>query len=69
MTAIQLYEDEAEKTLHARAIKTLARDLKSPEAQISQIYELELEKLKVDARVKEFLTVLVSRRIREILRG
>jgi hypothetical protein len=69
MTATQLYEDESERTQHIRAMKMLAKDLDSPEEQVSQIYEFELEKLKADARVKEFLIVLVSRRVREIFKG
>jgi hypothetical protein len=69
MTALQLYEDETERTQHIRVIKMLARDLNRPEDQMGQIYEFELEKLKEDARVKDFLIVLVSRRIREIFKG
>lgn len=67
MTGIQLYEDEPEKMRHIHAIQTLAKDLKSSEEQISVLYEIELEKLKLHARVKDFLVLLVSRRVKEIL--
>ncbi len=69
MTGIQLYEDEAEKMQHIHAIQMLVKDLKSSEEEISTLYEVELEKLKLHARVKDFLMVLVSRRVKEILTG
>ncbi len=69
MTGIQLYEDEAEKIQHIHAIQMLVKDLKSSEEEISTLYEVELEKLKLHARVKDFLMVLVSRRVKEIMTG
>jgi hypothetical protein len=69
MTGIQLYEDETEKIQHFHAIQMLVKDLKSSQEEISTLYEIELERLKLHARVKDFLTVLVSRRVKEILLG
>jgi hypothetical protein len=62
-------EDEVEKKRHAHAIQTLARDMGIPVEEVNQLYEQELEKLKEYARVKDFLPLIVSRRVKDLLKG
>ena len=67
MTVICLYEDENEKRVHATAIQILTKDEGSSEDEIRRLYEGVLEELKRNARVKHFLTILVSRRVKDLL--
>jgi hypothetical protein len=53
---------------HERAIEALARESHLPIDQVAQLYEHELTGLKVGARVTSFLTILTTRKVREILR-
>ncbi len=63
-----MYENEKESELHSRAIETLARDTGTTAEEVVPLYEMELVKLKETARINDFLTVLVSRRVRETLK-
>lgn len=65
----QLLEDEMGKKRHARALEILARDTGVPVDKVGRLYELELEKLKKGARIKDFLTLLVSRRVKDLLKN
>ena len=60
-----LYETEFEKRQHLSAIHYLATDLQMPEDFLGQLYENELLSLKEHARVKDFLSVLVIKRMKE----
>jgi hypothetical protein len=64
----RIYDDEAEQTLHRHAIEILLRELGLPPEEVEYLYELELQRLKEHARVKDFLAVLVCRSVRDILR-
>ncbi|MEK6656764.1 MAG: DUF3562 domain-containing protein [Nitrospirota bacterium] len=64
-----LYDDEQEKKQHIHAIQILSRDIGAPVEEISGIYEIELERLKHDAKVRTYLTVLVARRVKEKLKA
>ena len=65
MTAEVLYETEFEKRQHLSAIHYLAADLGMPEDYLRQLYENELMSLKEHARIKDFLSVLVIKRMKE----
>lgn len=66
MVAVLLYETEAEKRQHLSAIYMLAHDLGIAEDSIRPLYENELRELKEHApRIKTFLSVFVSRHIKE----
>jgi hypothetical protein len=65
MTAAVLYETEFEKRQHLSAIHALATDLGMSEDLLRQLYENELQSLKEHARIKDFLSVLVMKRMRE----
>jgi len=55
--------------LHRHAIELLAREAHLPVERVSDIYSIELKRLMAGARVKEYLSILTSRRVRVILRG
>lgn len=67
MTVICLYEDENEKRQHVAAIQIITRDERSSEEEIRPLYEGVLQELKKEATVKNFLTVIVSRKVKDLL--
>lgn len=52
---------------HLDAIRRLADSLGKPLEVVQSLYERELERLSPDARVKDYLTVLVTRRVKDQL--
>jgi hypothetical protein len=54
-------------TSNADLIEDLAQQTQRPIAEVRRIYEMELARLKLDARVADYLTLFASRRAREIL--
>jgi hypothetical protein len=69
MVAMTLYETEADKQKHLSAIRLLAINLGLPEDSIRRLYEYELRSLMKRARIRDFLSVLIIRRIREKIRS
>ena len=51
-----------------RAIEALARQFHVPIDHVAQLYEREFAVLTVGARITGFLTILTTRKVREILR-
>jgi hypothetical protein len=68
MENLFLYENELEQRLHERAIERLSRDVGKPAPEIRSVYEPLLGRLKEGARIKEYLVVLVSRKVKDMLR-
>jgi hypothetical protein len=68
MTANGLYEDDLEKQQHAHAIQVLAEGVRVvSEEEIYELYEGVLREYKREARVKIFLPILVTKKVRELL--
>ena len=67
MTGKGLYEDDPEKQQHAHAIQILAEGVSTSEEEIFQLYEGVLREYKREAKVKIFLPILVTKRVRELL--
>ena len=57
-----------ESARHERAIEALAQQSDVPIDHIAQLYERELATLTVSARITGFLSILTTRKVREILR-
>jgi hypothetical protein len=53
---------------HEGAIEALAREAHMPIEQVAQLYARELVVLTAGARITSFLTILTTRKVREILR-
>jgi hypothetical protein len=68
MVMIECYDNEKERAQHRLAMQRLARDLGLPVEKIGGLYEEVLGELKRTARVKDFLSILASRQVRDLLR-
>lgn len=56
-----------EVDIHDSVIESIAMQYHMDEQDIRVIYETELNKLKLDSRIKSFLPVLCTRHVKEIL--
>jgi len=61
-------EDKSELGKHRQSMEDLSRLLELPWKKISVIYLQELEIMKHTARIKDFLPIFVTRRVRNVLR-
>ena len=68
MNRLSLSTHPRESSTHERAIEALARESHVPIDHVAQLYEHELAGLTVGARITGFLTILTTRKVREILR-
>jgi hypothetical protein len=55
-------------TLHRAAIESLAQESSVSVEVVREIYETELSTLESEARVTQFLPLITSRKVRELLR-
>ncbi|HXX54041.1 MAG TPA: DUF3562 domain-containing protein [Thermodesulfovibrionales bacterium] len=62
-----LYEDESERLRHLNAIQVLATHFGASPKEIEQVYEKILGGYKKDAKVIDFLPILVSRRVKHLI--
>jgi hypothetical protein len=62
-----LYDDDRDRLRHEASIDRLARDEGLPRNEVQALYERELAHLKASARVKDFLAILISRRVRNAI--
>lgn len=69
MVMIELCEDEKEKLRHDWAVQRLVSESGLPAKEVDTLYERALRELKKEARVKEYLTILASRRVKDLLKG
>ena len=67
MNDLGLYEDETEQKQHFRAIQTLVKDGRSSEEGIRHLYEGVLQEFKSEAKIKTFLSILVTKKVKELL--
>ena len=61
-------EDETEQKKHRQSVEDLSGFLGMPWERILAVYERELALMKQRARVKDYLPILVSRRVKKLLR-
>lgn len=67
-TALQESETAVEATAHEEAIASLVEETHLPPDIVRVVYERELNELRPDAKVKDFLLLFTVRRAREALR-
>lgn len=60
-------EDETEQKKHRQSVEDLSEFLNMPWDLILAIYERELALMKQRARVRDYLPILVSRRVKNLL--
>jgi hypothetical protein len=63
-----LYENDKDRAVHLSTIHEIAHACGRSEDEVARVYEAELSKLKLMARVKDFLPVLARRVVLESLR-
>jgi hypothetical protein len=68
MTMLTSATHPHDSTAHEDAMKALAREAHVPIEQVAQLYAHELAVLTAGARITSFLTILTTRKVREILR-
>jgi hypothetical protein len=59
-----LYNDSDEQVNSLEAIEELAQKTNRPVAEVKEIYEVELARLKSDARIMDYVLLFASRRTR-----
>jgi hypothetical protein len=69
MTSVCHYENATEERLHLSAIQKLARDLNQREEDVQVLYEEILGGMSQRARIKNYLVILVSCKVRESIRS
>ncbi|MDA8340121.1 MAG: DUF3562 domain-containing protein [Nitrospiraceae bacterium] len=62
-----LYDDETERKLHLNAVEMIALRAGASVKDVEKVYEIVLRRFKKLARVKDFLPILVSRRVEYLL--
>lgn len=61
---VMLYENDTEERVHLNVIKMLTARFGGVSAdEIKRLYEILLKRFKKEAKVKDFLPILVSRRV------
>lgn len=63
-----LYDDEKKRRLHLDAIKMLAMNMGISSEEVERLYNIVLGRFKRGAKVKDFLPILVSKRVEYLLR-
>lgn len=66
---IPLYANETEKRQHNSAIALLCEEMAKPDELIRPIYEDILMEMKKEAKIKDYLALLVCRTIRDLAHG
>jgi Protein of unknown function (DUF3562) len=59
-----LYNDSGEQASSVGAIRELAEETNRPFAEVKEVYEVELARLKSDARIMDYVPLFASRRTR-----
>jgi hypothetical protein len=62
-----LHENEEERKQHLRAIQTLIKEVRRPEEEITRLYHLVLQEYEKEAKIKTFLPIIISRRVKEMI--
>lgn len=63
-----IYESQVERNQHEHAIGALAEELHRDISEVQSVYESAYRDLRSQARVKDYLPLLVTRRARALLR-
>ena len=61
------YMIQKEENLHLNAIRSIAKETGFTEDDVGFVYETILEKLKEHAKIKDYLTVLVIKEVKDML--
>jgi len=62
-----LYQSDKDYQVHLSAIQSLAMQYQLKDEEVRNIYEEALEKLQLKATCKNFLSILVTKHVKEII--
>jgi hypothetical protein len=62
-----LYENEEQRKQHLRALQILIKEVGRPGEEITRLYYLVLQEYEKEAKVKTFLPILISKRVKEMI--
>jgi hypothetical protein len=65
--ALAISGEDNEKKIHLKSIEILARELRKAIWEVALIYTSVLDDLQKQARVKIFLPILVSKKVKELI--
>ncbi|MGO9137587.1 MAG: hypothetical protein ACLP9S_04255 [Syntrophales bacterium] len=65
--ALVLSTEDSEKKIHLKSIEILAKELRKAMWEVTLIYTSVLDDLQKQARVKIFLPILVSKKVKELM--
>ena len=68
LTMVDFYDTQDEASLHFKAMQSLVVETRHPLDEVKRVYEGEFDSLRMNARVKDYLVLLTSRKVRERLR-
>ncbi|MGO9377162.1 MAG: DUF3562 domain-containing protein [Dissulfurispiraceae bacterium] len=54
--------------VHREAVNTIADDMRIPVDRVHKIYCIVLEKFSKDARIRDYLPILVTKKVRNLMR-
>ena len=64
---LDLYGDENERRLHLKSMEMLAQRLGVSQDDVKRVYDIVLRRFKRGAKVRDFLPILVGRRVEYLL--
>lgn len=62
-------EDETKQRTHHQSIEHLSKYLDLPQERIAAVYQQELIMMGQEARIADYLPILVSRRVKKLMRS
>jgi isochorismate synthase EntC len=68
MTGNTLYDNEKEQRYHRTVVENLAQNLDRSVEGVNTLYKIVLTRYKRTARIKDFLSPLVAKRVKELLK-
>jgi hypothetical protein len=60
-------DDANEESIHLRAIRALAAEFGQPVGEVAEVYESEVARLELNAKVADFVALFAARRTRDRL--
>jgi hypothetical protein len=67
MNPDSFYGNEEQREQHLRAIQSLIKEGRYPAEEITRLYTLVLKEYEKEAKVKTFLPILITKRVKEMI--
>lgn len=63
-----VFDDEMEKKMHLHNIETISVRFHEDVEEVQKVYEIILKRYKRSAKIKDFLSVLVARKVQKLIK-